>query len=506
MNRRRNLREEVEASEPADLLLEATLPTPAAHRDGDTRRIERLMAEHPGASAANVWVASATGNLDAVRTFLANDPTLARRDGGTRNWDPLLYLCFSRLLRTDENCAERMLEIARLLLDAGADPNSSWIDPAEAEGNRETPLYGAAGVANRPGLARLLVERGADPNDGETAYHMVEHDGVPCAEFIVPKLVPLHRGIALGHKVDYDDYAGLERLLELGADPNGPSPFGNKPLHQAVFRGRERRFFELLLEHGADVNLRNGEGRSAYAMARRAGRADAAAWLVAAGADTTLSPIDAFVAACAAGDRDAARELLRAEPGLRERFTPRDRSEICEAAAAGNRRGLATMLELGWDVNTRGLIWGETPAHRAAMDGHLAAVRLLVERGADLTVTDRSYHSTPLGWAQHGKQDDVVDYLRTLPERLDLWDAMELGLEERALALLSGVDPDAAMRGAPAGVLLRLAASKGSRRLVEELLRRGGDPTLPTPWDSTAISVAREFGHPELAELMERGG
>ena len=223
MTERLNLTAVVEPGGPADELLEATLPPARDHRDGDASRPRQLIRKSPSLTGVHIWVAAATGDLGAVRRFLDGDAALASAEGGTRNWDPLLYLCFSRLLRVDDACASRMLEIARLLLDAGADPNTSWTDPQEAEGSRETPLYGAAGVANRVELARLLIERGADPNDGETAYHMAEHDGVPCAEVIFPKLEPLQRGIALGHKLDYDDYDGLKKLLELGAAPDGPT-------------------------------------------------------------------------------------------------------------------------------------------------------------------------------------------------------------------------------------------------------------------------------------------
>jgi len=504
MPERLSLVDEVEPGNPADALLEATLPAAPAHREGDSRRVERMIAADPTLTASNVWVACATGDLAAARRLLAADASLAGADGGTRNWDPLLYLCFSRLLRTNDACAARMLKIARLLLDAGADPNTSWSDPNEAEGNRETPLYGAAGVANRPELARLLIERGADPNDGETAYHMVEHDGIPCADFVFPKLEPLQRGAALGHKLDYDDYAGLSKLLELGADPDGPTPFGNWPIHQAVWRGRERRFFDLLIEHGADVDRNNGDGRTAYAMAMRSGRSDAARWLAEAGASTELEPVDAFIGACAAGDRGAADTLLKDDPDLRQRFSDRDRAEICEAAAAGNTDGVRTLLDMGWDVNTRGLVWGEAPAHRAAMEGRLETLELVVERGADLTISDRVYRCTPLGWAQHGSQAGIIDYLRRLPDRLDVWDAIESGLTERALSLLPDIDPNTAMRGSPAGVLLRLAAGCGNRPIVEALLGRGADPTLRTPHGICAADVAREQGHGELVELLER--
>ena len=226
-------------------------------------------------------------------------------------------------------------------------------------------------------------------------------------------------------------------------------------------------------------------------------------WLVAAGASTGLQPADAFIAACAAGDRASAQQILERHAGLREDFSARDRSEICEAASAGNTLGVRTMLEMGWDVNTRGVVWNETPAHRAAVEGQLETLEAVVERGADLTIADRCYNSTPLGWAQHGQRPPIIAYLRRFAERLDVWDAIELGLTERALALLPDIDPDTAMRGASEGVLLRLASGHGNRKLVEALLERGADPTIKTSYGMCAIDVAREQGHAEIARMLE---
>ena len=399
-----------------------------------------------------------------------------------------------------------MVEIAGLLLDAGADPNDHWIDGNEAEGNRETPLYGAAGIANRPDLAGLLMDAGADPNDGETAYHMVEHDGVPSAPVIFPRLEAKHQGIALGHKLDYEDLAGLRSMLELGGDPNGPTPFANDPIHQAVWRDRGLEYFELLAEFGADLDRPNREGRTAYTLAARSGKRAIMDWLRERGASDAMKPVDRFIAACAAGHAGEARKLLSAQPDLFEGFDERDRSEVCEAAASGNVAGVRTMLELGWDVNTRGKVWAETPAHRAAIDGHVDVVRLLAERGADLTVLDRSYRCTPLAWAQHGEQPAVIDYLRTLPERLDVWDAIELGLSERAIELVPDIDANAAMRGTQPGVLLRLAAAHGLRDVAEALIAAGADPGLRNEQNHGPADLARSRGHEALAEWIDSQG
>ncbi len=500
----KNLTEPVEVRDLADAFLEATLPPSWGHREGTTERAEELLAQHPELARASIWTAAAAGEVEAARSFLEVKPALAGARGGTRNWEPLLYLCFSRLLRAGGERSERMLEVARLLLAHGADPDACWIDPDEGEGNRETALYGAAGVANQVELARLLIDAGADPNDGETAYHMVEHDGVPCADFIFPKLEPLHRGAALGHKLDYDDLEGLRRLLELGADPNGPRPFPNQALHQAVWRGRSRPFFELLAQYGADLDAPNRHGKTAYALAARAGRADIMQWLVELGASEELEDSDRFISACALGDRAAAQAALAQHPDLLARLSGPDRAVICEVAAAGNTAGIRIMLDLGWDVNTRGHVWNETPLHRAALEGHLETARLLLQRGASLTIRDRCYQSSPLGWARYGKHSSVVEMLSSDPSRLDLRDAFESGQVARVLELLGDSDVNAPAFGEPPGVLLRAAAAAGRLELVRALLERGADPALRDSHEKTAADLAAHNGHGEIQRLLSK--
>ena len=373
---------------------------------------ERLLEEDPEIVSQSINGAVMVGDVAAVRAFLDHDSGLASRPGGPRDGEPLLYLCFSRFLRLDPERASSMVEVARLLLEHGADPNAYWTDPKEGEGSRKTPIYGAAGVANNRALTQVLLDAGADPNDGETPYHAAEHDGVPCVDLLWDYFDEYSRNIVIQHKVDYPDADGLRRLLELGADANAQRFTKRTPLHGCVFRGHERKHFEVLFEFGADPDIRDATGRTPYAMAARAGQQEIMDILVEHGASTDLDPTDAFLAACAMGDTRTVAKMLAATPEMVERLRADDKAVICEAAANGNAAGVRTMLDAGFDVDTKGRIWQEGPVHRAAMDGHLETVKLLCERGADLDMRDACYDAAPLGWAEHGGHADVIEYLR----------------------------------------------------------------------------------------------
>ena len=83
--------------------------------------------------------------------------------------------------------------------------------------------------------------------------------------------------------------------------------------------------------------------------------------------------------------------------------------DIALAWAVLNRNfEIATfLLERGANINTD---WGtHEPAsilHEAAIQGNEAAVRFLIDRGADLTMTDYRYQSTAERWARYGSRDE----------------------------------------------------------------------------------------------------
>ncbi|HVY90451.1 MAG TPA: ankyrin repeat domain-containing protein, partial [Hyphomonadaceae bacterium] len=69
-------------------------------------------------------------------------------------------------------------------------------------------------------------------------------------------------------------------------------------------------------------------------------------------------------------------------------------------------------LEAGAPINARLLAHRHsTAAHQAAINDDVPMLKLLVERGADLSVQDTAWNGTPLGWARHEKRKKAQAYL-----------------------------------------------------------------------------------------------
>ena len=99
------------------------------------------------------------GDAGRVRTELGRDPGLATQADTRMGWAPLHAASASRCHRLDPARAEGLLAVARMLLDAGADPNSRT---GEAGGHGGwAPLRCAVAGAASPLITRLLLERGA---------------------------------------------------------------------------------------------------------------------------------------------------------------------------------------------------------------------------------------------------------------------------------------------------------------------------------------------------------
>ncbi len=201
-------------------------------------------------------------------------------------------------------------------------------------------------------------------------------------------------------------------LLDAGTAPDGlASLYGGEcttmsllvSSHHPAQAGVQIPLIDLLVARGASVtDLGTGHWVSPVETALVFGYREAAEALIRHGAPVTLP------AAAALGQAALVEALLpTADPRSRRRA-------VALAAQSGQVETTRILLDSGEDpnrLNPPGTHGHSTPLHQAALAGHLEVVCLLVERGARLDIRDTIHHATPLGWAEHGNQPEIAEYL-----------------------------------------------------------------------------------------------
>ena len=396
-------------SDPVTAFIQAAcVPRDSGHGSGTLERAEAILAAQPEVASSNIYTAAILGNAAAARRFLAMDARNATTKGGPHAWDALTHLCFSRYLRLDRARSDDFVAAAKALLDAGASANTGWMETNhEPHPEWESAIYGAAGIAQHPGVTRLLLERGADPNDGETPYHVVETYDNTVMKILVEsgKLNDVSMTTLLLRKTDWHDFDGIKWLLEHGADPNRATQWGRTAFHHAVLRDNSSGILEALLEHGADPTLvaerpdtrqTAGPAMSGLAMAARRGRGDLLEMIERRGIAIELQGVERLIAACARHDSGAVRAIRAKEPQLVRELVAQGGKLLAEFAGVGNTDGVRQLLDLGIDVGAVtedgdpyfDVAQNSTALHSAAWRARPATVKFLMERGAPVNVLD----------------------------------------------------------------------------------------------------------------------
>lgn len=472
---------------------------------GDPALARRIVERDPGLSRESLAMASVCGDLDEVERRLKADPEAAARPSGPLDWEPLLYLAYSRIPGPGQDHA---LEIAARLLDHGANPNANFNDGWD---NPFTVLCGVIGLgegvkpphAHDVALAELLLDRGAEPFDTQALYNTsIVDDDVSWNERLWA------RSAARGETERWNDPDWKPRLggrFNLGAL--------DYLIGNAVGQNHVRRT-EWLLEHGAHANAPHAyTGRPLQEMAQLDGFGEIQALLERHGAKPIeLQGVHAFHAACLRMDEPAARAMAAAHPEYVRAPGP-----MIKAAISGRAEVIELLLSLGADPNTREADPeakendGITVLHRAVQSGSVETVRLLVEAGADLEAREPRWKGTPLSWAAVLGKLEVLAYLTPLSRdiRPMVWKGTRAQVERALAEDPSLVNFVLENEEAPTVLFCLPDDEAAAAELAELLLRRGADAGVRNKAGRTAADEASRRGLDEAAELIagwNRGG
>mmetsp|Transcript_16144 Transcript_16144/g.38287 ORF Transcript_16144/g.38287 Transcript_16144/m.38287 type:complete len:685 (+) Transcript_16144:477-2531(+) len=287
----------------------------------------------------------------------------------------------------------------------------------------------AGGGPEGPGVALAPVTgRGgglADPPPGALDWGVLE-EPLPTSDagsrqlsYDASKMACSGRDLDVGRAAWVGDVAAIEGFLASGGDVDAPDAKEQTALQYASGYG-QLGVVQLLVSSGADVNRRSGN-RMMSPLHRAAswGRADVVDYLLQAGADQSLKDsagMSALHLAAQHGHCGALEALLR-------RCTPHPfldctdalcSTPLCLAARWGMRAAVRLLLEAGADPFGSGAQGGLTPAHLAAQWGHVGVLEELGQRAPRCLASLTTFGATPLDLAVEWQRAACAEYLGRL--------------------------------------------------------------------------------------------
>ena len=317
-------------------------------------------------------------------------------------------------------------DVVKLTKLLDAHPDLANADGARTPGTR---LLSVAALTRHSEIVRLLLERGANPN------HLDQDDGSDW-----------RAGTSLTWAVEGGSRECVDLLLEHAANPNMASVYGDLPLF-AAFNKDDVETAKILIDHGADLSARPPD---------------------------TFGPNTAIGAA-----RSVAMLELLVAHGADVNLAWRGQTPLHRAAMEGDVRRIDYLLAHGANIEARG-ISGQTPLYVAAETGHLNSMKSLLGHGAVLDVQN-SVGWTPLYEAVAYGHADVVEFL-----------------------LNSGKSPDGITPGGFSP--LHIAALHGQAAMATLLLSRGAQVDPKTQQWETPLHAAAAQGNLDVVRVLVEHG
>jgi len=185
------------------------------------------------------------------------------------------------------------------------------------------------------------------------------------------------------------NYAIAEYLIDHGADVHFERKGGQSVISWSCMRGNKNLLLKLL-DNGVDVNRTDQYGVTPLMEGVESGDAEIISILITAGADIFACYRDGRMAidfAVEKGHTEVVKTLINA--GNTAENNNRAESYVMRAACYGLYDIAEFLINKGANVNFRSTneyTWGWTPLMYACRNGHSKVVKLLLERGADVSI------------------------------------------------------------------------------------------------------------------------
>ncbi|XP_065842029.1 serine/threonine-protein phosphatase 6 regulatory ankyrin repeat subunit B-like isoform X2 [Oscarella lobularis] len=379
--------------------------------------------------------------------------------------------------------------LATFLLAKGAN-----IESTDKDGN--TSLMNASDEGNVE-VIKVFCEWGCDVNKkgqaGQTALHLACYKGHSKVTSALLERgadveirdeegrTPFLCGCASGNK------ATLVFLSNANCTMTATDKNGDSGLHLCALFSDSEECVIWLLEHASiAVNLRSSDGQTALHVACYKGDSNVASALLKRGADVEISDengLTPFLCGCASGDKNTLIVLSKANCTKTATDKNGDSGlHLCAVSFDSEDCVLWLLEHAGIEVNLRNRNY-QTALHLACSKGHSKVASALLERGADVEISDESGSTPFLCGCASGDKDTLV-------------------VLSKANCTMAATD-----KNGDSGLHLCAVFGSNSDECLAWLLEHAGiEVNLRNRNGQTALHRACRNGHSKVASaLLERG-